>query len=76
MIINVKATPNAKKPSVLDIGNGSYAVKVNAPALEGKANERLVELLADHFGVAKSHVRILKGAGSRNKTVEITPKQP
>jgi uncharacterized protein (TIGR00251 family) len=70
MIIKVRVTPNSKSPSVIKSGD-SYGVKVNAPAREGKANERLVEILADHFSAPKSRVRIVKGAGGREKLVEI-----
>lgn len=71
MIIKVRVTPNAKAPSVVIADDGSYRVKVNAPASEGKANLRLAEILAEHFGVRASRVRIINGAGSRDKTVEI-----
>lgn len=49
----------------------SYKVYVTAPPEDGKANKKLIELLAEHFGVAKSQVRIIKGEISRNKIVEI-----
>jgi uncharacterized protein len=65
-------TPNAKIPTVVKGDDDVYKVKVNARASEGKANMRLVEILAEHFNVPKSHIRILKGLGSRNKLVEIT----
>jgi len=71
MEIKVTATPNAKFPAVVKINESNYKVKVNARAAEGKANARLVEILAEYFNVSKSHIRILKGANSRNKVVEI-----
>ena len=72
MEISVIVTPNARIPMVIKGEDGSYKAKVNARASEGKANMRLIEMLAKHFGVPKSHVRILKGLGSRNKLVEIS----
>jgi uncharacterized protein (TIGR00251 family) len=71
MKINVRVTPNARVPTVAKASEGSYNVKVNAPAREGKANERLIEMLAEHFNAPKSRVRILKGHNSRNKVIEI-----
>ncbi|RUM87332.1 MAG: hypothetical protein DSZ24_06440 [Thermodesulfatator sp.] len=44
-----------------------------APPEKGKANKQLVEVLAKHFGVKKSSVKILKGETSHNKVVEIPP---
>lgn len=71
MRINVKVTPNAKVPAVVKADGDSYNIKVNVPARDGKANVRLIEMLAEHFNVPKSQVRILKGHKSRNKVVEI-----
>lgn len=71
MIIGIAVTANAKKSAVVKVDEQNYKVKVDAPAIEGRANERLVEILADHFGVAKSRIRILRGLGSRKKVVEI-----
>ncbi|TAL47389.1 DUF167 domain-containing protein [archaeon] len=70
MIISVRTIPNAKKPQILK-EEDSYKVKVDAQAQDGKANSRLIEILADHFGVSKSSVSIIKGLKSRNKIVEI-----
>jgi hypothetical protein len=44
---------------------------VDAPALEGKANKRLIEIIAEHFNVSKSSIKILKGFKNRNKIIEI-----
>jgi len=46
-------------------------VAVAAPPEKGKANERLIELLAEHFGVAKSKIRIISEHTKRQKVVEI-----
>ena len=70
MKINIKIIPNAKKDKIIqDAGN--LKVYVTAPAVDGKANKALVELVADHFDVAKSSVKIIKGEKSRNKVLEI-----
>ncbi len=46
---------------------------VNAPAIEGRANDAVIDVLADHFKVKRRQVRICSGARSRDKTVEISP---
>lgn len=71
MKINVSVLPNSKASEVVKIDENSYKVRVNAPAVEGKANKRLVEILAEHFNVPKSSVSILKGFKNRNKIVDI-----
>lgn len=67
----VTVKPLAKKESVTQRPDIDLVVSVHAPAREGKANARLVELLADHFHTAKTQVRILHGHSSRKKLVEI-----
>ncbi len=71
MKIRVVVTPNAKAPSVEKIDEESYKVKVDARPTEGRANIRLVQILAEHFGASKSKVIILKGVKGREKLVEI-----
>ncbi len=69
--ISVTVKPQAKNEEVRKIAEGEYVALVRAPAREGKANEALIELLADHFSVAKSSVKIIRGQRSRKKLVEI-----
>ncbi|MBP9751267.1 MAG: DUF167 domain-containing protein [Candidatus Moranbacteria bacterium] len=71
MKISVKVRPNAKKESVEQMHDGSFFVSVKAPATEGKANARLVKVLAKHFDTAPSCVSIVSGISSRVKRVEI-----
>ncbi len=69
-LLQVRVIPNAKKSRILG-ERGRLKVYRTAPAIEGKANKALVEVLADHFGVRKSEVRIVKGEKGRDKVVEI-----
>jgi hypothetical protein len=63
--------PRARKAEVKQNVEGDYVVSVRAPAREGKANQALVELLATHFHVAKSSVRIIHGQTGKRKLVQI-----
>lgn len=71
MKISITVKPNSRKEEIVLSPDGSYTVRVAAPPVEGKANERVIILLARHFGVPKSRVTIARGAGGRRKTVEI-----
>jgi uncharacterized protein (TIGR00251 family) len=73
MKIQVKVKPSSKTQEVSQEGN-SFAVKVKEPAREGRANQAVIELLAEHFSVSKSQVRILSGFRSRNKVIEVVEK--
>ena len=70
MKIQVKVKPNSRTEDVSQEG-ASFIVRVKEPPSEGKANQAVIELLAKHFGVPKSQVRILSGFRSRNKEIEI-----
>lgn len=48
-----------------------FVVSVKEPPIQGRANEAIIRVLAEHFGVAKSQVRIVSGHTSRQKVVEI-----
>jgi uncharacterized protein (TIGR00251 family) len=68
MWITVK--PQARKAGVKHTAEGECVVSVREPAREGKANQALVELLASHFRVAKSSVRIIHGQTGKRKLVQ------
>jgi hypothetical protein len=67
----VRAQPGAKKTAIVGIyGEGTAAqlkVAVQAPPLEGRANEALIAFLAETFGLPKSAVALVSGELSRNK---------
>ena len=70
MKIQVKVKPNSKAEEVSQEGD-NLVVKVKEPPKEGKANQAVIRLLAQHFGVSQSQVRILSGFKGRNKVIEI-----
>jgi uncharacterized protein (TIGR00251 family) len=70
MKIQVKVKPNSKTEELSREGD-SFVVKVKELPKEGKANQAVIKLLAEHFGVPKSQVRILSGFRSRTKVVEV-----
>lgn len=72
MRITIKAKPAAKVNEVEQLPDGSYIVSVKEPPVQGRANRAILELLADHFSVTLTRVRIIQGWTSRNKVVEIT----
>ena len=71
MKIRVKVVPNAKTEGVIKEDNG-FVVRVKEPAKEGRANNAVIRLLAEHFGASKGSIIILSGLKSRNKVVEIS----
>lgn len=53
------------------LADGSYKVYTRTPPVDGAANEAVCELLAEHFGVSKSSVKIVQGQTSTRKVAEI-----
>ncbi|MBN2057797.1 MAG: YggU family protein [Candidatus Saganbacteria bacterium] len=70
MYYTVRVIPRAKKNKVVE-ENGQLKVHLTAPPVEGRANEALIEVLAEHFKVKKRQVRLVRGQKSRAKIVEI-----
>jgi len=71
MKISIRVKPNARRNAVKQLGDGRYEVSVTAPPVEGKANEKLIEVLAAYFGKPKRNISIIQGTTSREKIVEI-----
>lgn len=71
MKITVFVIPNAHADSIERHEGNVYNVHLAVPATQGKANKRLVEVLAKYFGVSKSLVVVEKGLASRIKRVDI-----
>lgn len=72
MRITVRVKPGSKKgPLVEASDDGSLTVFLQQRAVDGAANEGLIEILAKHFGVSKSRVTIEAGFTSRVKRVEV-----
>ena len=68
--IHVKVIPNANKNHISKEGD-NFKVHVRAPAIDGKANNALIGVLANFFKVKKGAIRIIKGKKSRNKVIGV-----
>ncbi|MDH5202528.1 MAG: DUF167 domain-containing protein [Nitrospirota bacterium] len=71
MKISVKVKPNAKQERIEKTGENTLSVWVKEKPQEGKANQAVIKILADYFGVARSKVILLKGQTSKQKIFEI-----
>jgi uncharacterized protein (TIGR00251 family) len=71
VIFPVRIQPRASKTEIAGEMAGALKIRLQAPALEGRANEALIEFLADLLKTSKGAVRILSGERSRMKRVEI-----
>ena len=72
MKISVHLKPNSRhREEVVANDDGSLTVYTKVPAIEGRANLAAAKLLAKHFGVALSKIKLVRGAASKYKVFEI-----
>ncbi len=79
--VTLRVTPKASRAGVAGLavdaqGRGYVKLRVNAPAQDGKANAALLELLAKEWGLARTRLRIIRGARDRRKFVHVTGDTP
>jgi hypothetical protein len=67
----VRVQPRSSRAGVDGVRGDALRVRVDAPPVEGAANEAVVKVLAKALGVAKRAVTIVSGAGSRSKVIEV-----
>ena len=72
VIFSVKVVPRSSKTAVAGILGGMLKIKLAAAPEKGKANESLVEFLADTLGIKKNTITITSGHTSPVKTIQIT----
>lgn len=71
MRISVKVKPGSKRPGIERHKDGTYIVHVKEQPEKGRANEALIEALAEYFETSKSSVLIKAGHKARTKIVDI-----
>lgn len=73
MKVSVKVIANASRCDVLALNEEKTDLKVRlmCPALEGRANRQLIEILADYFKCPKQSIRIASGEHSTHKLIEL-----
>ena len=63
--LKVRVIPNAKRDEVGGLREGELVLRLNAPAIEGRANKAAVEFVSRFLCISRSGVRLLRGERSR-----------
>jgi uncharacterized protein (TIGR00251 family) len=71
VILDLHVQPGARVSEFAGRHGERIKVRLAARAVDGKANQALVEFLAAHYGVPRRDVRITAGLKSRRKRVVI-----
>ena len=76
MSLSVRVIPNAAPTGIAGVRDRELVLRVNAPAVDGRANRAAALCLAKLFGVRQSRVVLLAGEKGRHKKFEIVGYQP
>jgi uncharacterized protein len=72
-IVVVRVKPGSRKGPLVETGsNGELTIYVREPAVDGKANDAVVRLLAAHLQLPRSRVELVSGATSRQKRFRVS----
>ena len=71
MYIKVTAFPKSKKESLKELSKDRFEVRVKEKAERNMANQRIIEIVAEYFGVRVKDVKIINGHHHPSKLISI-----
>lgn len=71
MRIKVKVKPNSNKNEFKEISPGIFEARVSVPPEKGRANKKVIELIAEHFKIPKASIKLISGQTFKEKVFEI-----
>ena len=76
MRVSIRVRPGSARPGVGGSHDGALVVRVSAPAVDGRATAAALAAIAAAFGVRPHAVRLVTGATSRTKVVDVDGADP
>jgi uncharacterized protein (TIGR00251 family) len=70
-VLQVKVKPLSRVSRLSQDAQGTWLAEVKAPPVDGKANEEMIRLVAEHFACRRDAVTIAAGASGRKKLVRV-----
>jgi uncharacterized protein (TIGR00251 family) len=67
LIVNVRVVPRSDRDEVVGVHGESLKIRINAPPIDGKANDRLVRFLSAQLDIPVSGIQIIRGLKTREK---------
>ena len=71
LVLNLRVQPRATPEGFAEAVGDAIKLRIKAAPVEGRANERLIAVLAREFGVGRSRFVIESGLTGRNKRVRV-----
>lgn len=72
----LKVQPRASRSDLAGVHGAELRVRLTAPPVDDAANRALVEFFAERLDCARPQVRLIRGATSRHKLVQILGLEP
>lgn len=72
VLLPVRAVPRASKNEIQGIHGDALKIRLQAPPVEGKANQALIRFLSEMLEIPRSQMSVASGETGRNKSVLIT----
>lgn len=76
LVLSVYVQPRASRNEICGIQKEELKIRLTSPPVDGAANKRCREFIADLFDVSRSSVEIISGETSRHKRLQINGKRP
>jgi len=71
-VVSIRVIPRSPRTRVDGMRGDAFLIRLNAPPVEGAANDALIAFLADTLDLPRRHLRIVSGEKSRDKRVGVT----
>ncbi|MBI1858933.1 MAG: YggU family protein [Candidatus Melainabacteria bacterium] len=72
LILSVYIVPRSSKTEIVGPYGDALKIKLNAPPVDGKANEELVYFLSKKLKISKSNIKMISGFNQKRKVLSIT----
>jgi hypothetical protein len=73
MRIYLKVITRSSQQKVEKVSEGNYKIWIHSVPEKGKANQEIINILANYFGVSKNKINIIGGKTSSKKIIDIIP---
>jgi uncharacterized protein (TIGR00251 family) len=71
LLIALRVQPRAGRTAFGELHGDERKVRLQAPPLDGRANQELIRFIADSFGVRRDQVTLVAGTRGRSKLLRI-----
>ena len=69
--IDVRVQPGASRAGVVGVVDGRLRVRLSSPPVDGRANDELIAVLAEAWGLRPREIELVRGLTGRSKTVRV-----